>query len=81
MRMLVHAMAVAAAIAMAAAQVGAAATISAWELISPTHLDWRERPHRRAIAGDLLVRLNLLADVIPPLSPQQEAQVANEMAE
>ena len=60
---------------------GSAATIDAWELISPTHLDWRERPHRRAIAEDLLVRLNLLADVIPPLSPQQEAQVANEMAE
>lgn len=60
---------------------GSAATIDAWELISPTHLDWRERSHRRAIAEDLLVRLNLLADVIPPLSPQQEAQVANEMAE
>lgn len=60
---------------------GSAATIDAWELVSPTHLDWRERPHRRAIAEDLLVRLNLLADVIPPLSPQQEAQVANEMAE
>lgn len=79
--MLVRGMVVAASIAMAAAQVGAAAPISAWELISPTHLDWRERPHRRAIAEDLLVRLNLLADVIPPLSPQQEAQVANEMAE
>lgn len=63
------------------AEAGAAATIDAWELISPAHFDWRERPHRRAIAEDLLVRLNLLADVIPPLSPQQEAQVANEMAE
>ena len=63
-----------------AAETGAA-TIDAWELISPAHLDWRERPHRQAIAEDLLARLNLLADVIPPLSPQQEAQVANEMAE
>ncbi len=62
-------------------EAGAAAGIDAWELISPAHFDWRERPHRRAIAEDLLVRLNLLADVIPPLSPQQEAQVANEMAE
>ena len=70
----------AAAFAAIPAEAGAAA-IDAWELISPTHLDWRERPHRRAIAEDLLVRLNLLADVIPPLSPQQEAQVANEMAE
>ena len=62
-------------------EAGSAATIDAWELISPAHFEWRERPHRRAIAEDLLVRLNLLADVIPPLSPQQEAQVANEMAE
>ncbi len=71
----------AAAFAALPAEAGAAATIDAWELISPAHFDWRERPHRRAIAEDLLVRLNLLADVIPPLSPQQEAQVANEMAE
>lgn len=63
-----------------AAETGAA-TVDAWELISPAHLDWRERPHRQAIAEDLLARLNLLADVIPPLCPQQEAQVANEMAE
>lgn len=62
-------------------EAGAAAGIDAWELISPVHFDWRERSHRRAIAEDLLARLNLLADVIPPLSPQQEAQVANEMAE
>ena len=73
-------MAVAAALAVAG-QVGAAATIDAWELISPAHFNWQERPHRRAVAQDLLLRLNLLADVIPPLSPQQEAQVANEMAE
>ena len=71
----------AAAFAALPVEAGTAAGIDAWELISPTHLDWRERPHRRAIAEDLLVRLNLLADVIPPLSPQQEAQVANEMAE
>ncbi len=71
----------AAAFALASAEVGAAVKIDAWELISPTHLDWRERGHRRAIAEDLLVRLDLLADVIPPLSPRQEAQVANEMAE
>ena len=71
----------AAAFAALPAGAGAAAGIDAWELISPAQFDWRERPHRRAIAEDLLVRLNLLADVIPPLSPQQEAQVANEMAE
>ena len=64
-----------------ATEAGAAVRVDAWELISPAHFDWRERPHRRAIADDLLVRLNLLAGVIPPLSPQQEAQVANEMAE
>ncbi|MCY3793621.1 MAG: hypothetical protein OXG51_04510, partial [Gammaproteobacteria bacterium] len=71
----------AAAFAALPAGAGAAAGIDAWELISPAQFDWRERPHRRAIAEDLLVRLNLLADVIPPLSPQQEAQVANEMAD
>ena len=81
MRMLTPGVVIAGAIAMGIGQAGAAATINAWELISPTHLDWRERPHRRAVAEDLLVRLNMLADVIPPLSPQQEAQVANEMAE
>ena len=71
----------AAAFAVLPAEAGAAATIDAWELISPSQFDWQERSHRRAVAEDLLVRLNLLADVIPPLSPQQEAQVANEMAE
>ena len=71
---------VAAAFAMASADV-AAARVDAWELISPAHFDWRDRGHRHAIAEDLLVRLNLLADVIPPLSPRQEAQVANEIAE
>jgi len=55
--------------------------IDAWELISPTHFDWRQLAHRRAIAADLLTRLELLADVIPPLSPRQEAQVVNEIAE
>ena len=58
-----------------------AVNVDAWELISPTHLDWRERDHRRAIAEDLLVRLDLLADIVPPLSPRQQAQVANQMAE
>ena len=60
---------------------GAAARVDAWELISPNYFDWRQPAHRHAIAEDLLARLNLLAGVIPPLSPRQEAQVTNEMAE
>ena len=71
----------AAALALAAVGAGAAAKINAWELISPTNFDWRQPAHRRAIAEDLLVRLDLLADVIPPLPLRQQAQVANEMAE
>ncbi len=59
----------------------AAAPATAWELISPTTFDWRQADQRRAIAQDLLERLQLLAAVIPPLSPRREAEVVNEIGE
>ncbi len=62
-----------------AGQVAAQAT--AWELISPTVLDWRQVEQRRAVAEDLLERLDMLGSAIPPLSPNQQAQVVKEAAE
>ena len=66
------------ALASAAGQ-GAAAT--AWELISPTDFDWRQVEQRRAVAKDLLERLDMLGSAIPPLSPSQQARVLQEAAE
>lgn len=63
------------------ASASAASSATAWELISPTTFDWRQAEQRRAVAQDLLQRLQLLAAVIPPLSSRQEAQVVNEMGE
>ena len=59
----------------------AAASVDAWELIHPKSFDWREEPQRKAIARDLLRRLDLLASVVPPQSPEQRALVLDEMAE
>ena len=58
-----------------------AAQVTAWELISPTVLDWRQAEQRRAVAKDLLERLDLLAGAIPPLSANQRARVVKEAAE
>lgn len=58
-----------------------AAQVNAWELISPTVLDWRQAEQRRAVAKDLLERLDMLGSAIPPLSPNQQAQVLEEAAE
>lgn len=58
-----------------------AAQVNAWELISPTVLDWRQAEQRRAVAKDLLERLDMLGSAIPPLSPNQRAQVLEEAAE
>ena len=54
--------------------------VDAWELISPTVLDWREVGHRQAVAEDLLRRLNLLSNVIPPQSPRVRTKVAEDEA-
>ena len=49
-------------------------------MIHPKAFDWQEAAHRTAIAKDLLRRLNLLASVVPPQSPQQQTLVLDEMA-
>jgi len=59
----------------------ASASVDVWELIHPKSFDWREESQRKAIAKDLLRRLNLLASVVPPQSPEQVAQVLGEVAE
>ena len=59
----------------------AAAAVDAWELIHPKTFDWRQEPQRKAIGNDLLLRLNLLASVVPSQSPEQQALVIGEMAE
>ena len=64
----------------AASATSTAAAVNAWELIHPRAFDWQEAAHRTAIAKDLLRRLNLLASVVPPQSPQQQALVLDEMA-
>ena len=64
----------------AASATSTAAAVNAWELIHPKAFDWQEAAHRTAIAKDLLRRLNLLASVVPPQSPQQQALVLDEMA-
>ena len=58
-----------------------AAPMTAWELISPTAFDWRQVEQRRAVAKDLLERLDMLGSAIPPLSPSQQARVLQEAAE
>ena len=58
-----------------------AAQVNAWELISPTVLDWRQAEQRRAVAKDLLERLDMLGSAVPPLSPNQQVQVLKEAAE
>lgn len=63
----------------AASATSMAAAVNAWELIHPRAFDWQEAAHRTAIAKDLLRRLNLLASVVPPQSPQQQALVLDEM--
>ena len=64
----------------AASATSTAAAVNAWELIHPRAFDWQEAAHRTAIAKDLLRRLNLLASVVPPQSPQQQTLVLDEMA-
>ena len=59
----------------------AAAPVNAWELIHPKTFDWQRELERKAIAGDLLRRLNLLDAVVPSQSPEQQALVLDEMAE
>ncbi len=59
----------------------AAAPVDAWELIHPQSFDWRATSQRRAVAQDLSRRLNLLASVVPPQSPEQRDRVLAEMAE
>ena len=59
----------------------AAASVDAWELIHPKAFDWQQVAERKAIAGDLLRRLNLLALVVPAQSPEQQALVLDEVAE
>ena len=62
--------------------VGQGATpVTAWELISPVVFDWRQVEQRRAVANDLLERLDMLGSAIPPLSPSQQARVLQEAAE
>ena len=63
----------------AASATSTAAAVNAWELIHPKAFDWQEAAHRTAIAKDLLRRLNLLASVVPPQSPQQQTLVLDEM--
>lgn len=64
----------------AASATSTAAAVNAWELIHPKAFDWQQAAHRTAIAKDLLRRLNLLASVVPPQSPQQQTLVLDEMA-
>jgi len=59
----------------------ATAAVNAWELIHPKALDWRQAAHRRAIAQDLLARLNQLASVVPAQSVGQRKRVLEELAE
>lgn len=58
-----------------------AGPVTAWELISPVVFDWRQVEQRRAVANDLLERLDMLGSAIPPLSPSQQARVLQEAAE
>ena len=58
-----------------------AAPVNAWELIHPKSFDWRQVGHRKAVAGDLARRLNLLTSVVPLQSPDQRTLVLEEMAE
>jgi hypothetical protein len=56
----------------------AAAAVNAWELVHPSKFDAGRVEHRQAIARDLLERVELLAAVIPPQSPEQTARLREE---
>lgn len=58
-----------------------AAAADAWELIHPKMFDWRQAEQRRAVARDLVRRLDLLAAVVPEQSPKELGELVRKMAE
>ena len=58
-----------------------AAAADAWELIHPKMFDWRQAEQRRAVAQDLVRRLDLLASVVPEQSPKERGELVRKMAE
>ena len=58
-----------------------AAAADAWELIHPKMFDWQRAEQRRAVARDLIRRLDLLAAVVPEQPPEERAELIRKIAE